>query len=74
MVEDSIPMALWKEMRDIGKKKNGQVLQVMEEEGEIFPSPPLLPTDHIQGPLLLLPHLKIDFLWTEAVLDQDLPL
>ena len=50
MVEDSIPKAFWKEMRDIGKKRNGQVLQVMEEKGEIFPSPPPQPTDYIQGP------------------------
>ena len=74
MVEDSIPKALWKEMRDMGKKKNGHVLQVMEEGGEMFPSPPLQPTDHIQGPLPLLHHQKIDFLWTGAVLDQGLPL
>ena len=49
MVEDSIPKALLKETKDIGKK-NGQVLHVMEEEGEMFPSPPLQPTDHILGP------------------------
>ena len=60
-------------MKDIGKKKNGQVLQVMEEEGGMFPSPPLQPIDHIQGPFPLLSHLKIDFLWTEAVLDWELP-
>ena len=61
-------------MKDIGKKRNGQFLQVIKEEGGIFPSLPLQPTDHIQGPLPFLPHLKIDFLQTGAVLDQDLPL
>ena len=72
MVEDSIPKALWKEMRDIGRKRNGQVLQVMGERGEIFPSPPPQLMDHIKGPLPLLPHLRMDFLQTGAVLDQDL--
>ena len=74
MGEDSIPKALWKEMRDIGRKRNGQVLQVMGEWGEIFPSPPPQLVDHIKGPLPLLPHLRIDFIWTGVVLDQDLPL
>ena len=40
MEEEFIPKALWKEMRDIGRKKNGQVLQVMGEKEEIFLSPP----------------------------------
>ena len=66
--------ALWKEMGDIGKKKNGQALQVMEEGGEMFLSPSLQSTDHIQEPLPLLHHQKVDFLWTGAALDQDLPL
>ena len=44
MEEDFIPKALWKEMRDIGRKKNGQVPQVMGEKEEIFLSPP--PTAH----------------------------
>ena len=74
MEEDSIPKALWKEMRDIGRKRNGQVLQVMGERAEIFPSPPPQLADHIKGPLPLLPHLRIDFLWTGVVLEQDLPL
>ena len=39
-----------------------------------FPFPPHWPTDHIQGPLPLLPHQKIDFLQTGAVLGLDLPL
>ena len=34
MEEDSIPSPLWKEIRELGRKRNGQVLQVMEEEGE----------------------------------------
>ena len=74
MGEDSIPKALWKEMRDIGRKRNGQVLQVMGERGQIFPSPPPQLADHIKGPLPLLFHLTIDFLQTGVVLDQDLPL
>ena len=32
MGEDSIPKFLWKEIRRIGRRRNGQVLQVMEEE------------------------------------------
>ena len=68
MEEDSIPKVLWKEMRDIGRKRNGQVLQVMGG-GEIFPSPPPQLVDHIKGPLPLLPHLRIDFLWTGVVLE-----
>ena len=74
MGEDSIPKVLWKEIRDIGRKRNGQVLQVMRERGEIFPSPPPQLADHIKGPFPLLSHLRIDFLWTGVVLDQDLPL
>ena len=35
MKEDSIPRPLWKEIREMGRRRNGQVLQVMEEEGEI---------------------------------------
>ena len=61
MVEDSIPKALWKEMRDIGRKRNGQVLQVMGERGEIFPSPSPQLADHINGPLPILLHPRIDF-------------
>ena len=72
MEEGSIPKVLWKEMRDIGRKRKGQVLQVTGERGEIFPSPPPQLADHIKGPLPLLPYLKIDFLQTGAVLDQDL--
>ena len=72
MEEDSIPKALWNEMRDIGRKRNGQVLQAMGEKEEIFPSPPPQLVDHIKGSLPLLPHLRIDFLWTGVVLEQDL--
>ena len=34
MGEDFIPRPLWKEIREIGRKRNGQVLRVIEEEGE----------------------------------------
>ena len=47
MGEDSIPKVFWKEMRVIGMKRNGQVLQVMGERGEIFPSPPPQLAGHI---------------------------
>ena len=67
MEEDSIPKALWKEMRDIGRKRNGQVLQVMGEKEEIFLFPPLQFKNHIKGPHPLLPHLRIDFSWTGVV-------
>ena len=35
MGEDSIPRPLWKEIREIGRRRNGQFLQVMEEEEEM---------------------------------------
>ena len=41
MVEDFIPKALWKEMKVIVKWRNGQILQVKEEGGVMFPSTPL---------------------------------
>ena len=72
MEEDSIPKALWKGMRDIGRKRNGQVPQVIGERGEIFPSPPPQLVDYTKGPLPLLPHPRIDFLWTGVVLEQGL--
>ena len=65
--EDSIPKALSKEIREIGRKKNGQVLQVMGEKEEIFPSPLLQLKDHTKGLLPLLPHQRIDFLPTGVV-------
>ena len=74
MVEDSIPKALWNEMKGIGRKRNGQVLQVMGEKGEIFPSPPLQLMDHIKGPLPLLPHPKIDFLLDWSSIRSGSPL
>ena len=61
MEEELIPKALWKEMRDLGRKKNGQVLQVMGDKEEIFLSPPPQLTNYIKGTLPLLPHLRIDF-------------
>ena len=36
MEEDSISRLHWKEIREIGRRRNGQVLQVMEVEGETF--------------------------------------
>ena len=74
MVEDCIPKALWKEIRDIGKQRNGQILQVREEGEVMFLSPPLQLTVDNQGPHSLLPHQKIDSLQIGAVLDQDLHL
>ena len=61
-------------MKDIGKERNGQILQVMEEGKMMLPSLPLQSTANSQGPLSLLPHQKIGFLQTGVVLDQDLHL
>ena len=61
-------------MRDIGRKRIGQVLHVMGEREEIFLPPSLQFTDHIKGSLPLMPHLRIDFLLIGVVLDWDLPL
>ena len=55
MEEDSIPKALWNEMREIGMKRNGQVLQVMGQKEEIFPSPLLQFKEHTKGLLPLTP-------------------
>ena len=41
MAEDSIPKALWKEMKDTGKQRNGKILQMREDRGVMLPSPPL---------------------------------
>ena len=70
MVGDFIHMALWKEMKVIVKQRIGQILQVKEEEGVMFPS------THLQliGPLQHQPHQKTDSSQTGAVLDQDLHL
>ena len=67
MEEEFIPKDLWEEVRDIGRKKSGQVLQVMGEKEEIFLSPPPQLMNHIKGPLPLLPHLRIDFSQTGLV-------
>ena len=67
MEEDSIPRPLWKEIREIGRKRNGQVLPVMEEEGETSLFLPLQYKSHNKGPHPLLPHLKIDFSWIGVV-------
>ena len=66
MEEDSIPKPLWKEIREIGRKRNHQVLQVMGEKEEIFLFPPLQFKNHIKGSHPLLPHLRIDFSWTRV--------
>ena len=34
MGEESIPRPFWKELREIGRRRNGQILRVMEEEQE----------------------------------------
>ena len=46
MGEDSISRLLWKEIREIGRKRNGQVLQVMEEEEEMSLLLPLQYKNH----------------------------
>ena len=48
MVEDSIPKALWREMKDTAKQRDGQIPQVREERGVMLPSTPLQPTVDIQ--------------------------
>ena len=40
MGEDSIPRLLWKEIRGIDRRRNGQVLQVIEEEETSLFLPP----------------------------------
>ena len=72
MVEDFIPKALWKEMKVIVSQRNGQVLQVKEEEGVMFPSTSLQPIADIQGPLQHQPHQKTGSSQIGAALDQDL--
>ena len=67
MEEDSILKPLWKEIREIGRKRNGQVLQVMGEKEEIFLFPPPQFKNHNKVPHPLLPHLRIDFSWTGIV-------
>ena len=67
MGEDSIPRLLWKEIREIGRRRNGQVLRVMEEEEETSLFLSLQYKNHNKQPHPLLLHLKIDFLWTGVV-------
>ena len=67
MEEDFIPKALWNEMKEIGRKRNGQILQVMGEKEEMFLSPLLQLKKHTKGLLPLLPPLRIDFSWTGVV-------
>ena len=59
--EDSIPRLLWKEILEIGRRRNDQILRVMEEEVETSLFLPLQYTNHNKWPHLLLLHLKIDF-------------
>ena len=67
MEEDSIPRLLWKEIKEIGRKRNGQVLQVMGEQEETFLFIPPPFKSHNKGPNPLLLHLKTDFSWIRAV-------
>ena len=62
MEEDSILRPLWKEVKKIDRKKSGQILQVMEEEEEMYPFLPLQYKSHNKGPHPLQHHLKIGFL------------
>ena len=67
MEGDFILRPLQKEIKEIGRRRNGQYLQVIEEEAEMFPFLPLQYKNcHIELPTLLLP-LKIDFLWIGGV-------
>ena len=74
MVKDFILKALWKEMKVIVKWRNGQILQVKEEGGVMFPSTPLQAIADIQGPLQHQPHQKTGSSQIGAALDQDLHL
>ena len=65
--EVSIPRPLWKEIREIGRRRNGQALQVMEGEEETSLFLPLQYKNQNKGPHPLLLHLKIDFSWTGVV-------
>ena len=62
MEGDFILRHLQKEIKEIGRRKNGQYLQVMEGETEMFLFlPPQYKNCHIELHPLLLP-LKINFL------------
>ena len=54
MEEDSIPGPLWKEIREIGTKRNGQILQGVGEEEETFLFLPVPFKSHNKGPSPLL--------------------
>ena len=67
MEEYFILRPLQREIREIGRRRNGQFLQVMEGEGETFLFlPPQYKDRNIElHPLLLL--LRIDFSWIGVV-------
>ena len=67
MEEDSILRPLWKEVKKIDRKRNGQALQVMGEEDKMYPFLPSQYRSHNKGPHPLLLYLKIDFSWIEIV-------
>ena len=67
MEKNSIPRLPWKEIREIGGKRNGQVLQVRGEQEETFPCLPPPFKSHNKGPRPLLLHLKTDFSWIRVV-------
>ena len=74
MEGDFILGHLQKEIRETGKRRNGQYLQVLEEEAEMFLFLPLQNENHhIEHHPLLLP-LRMDFSQTGVVLAWDLPL
>ena len=65
--EHSILRPLWRELREIGRRRNGQVLQVMEEEGETFLFLPPQYNNHNKKLHPLLLHLKTVFSWIGVV-------
>ena len=74
MEGDIILRHLQKEIRDTNRRRNGEYLQVLEEEAQtfLFP-PPHNENHHIELPPLLLP-LRIDFSQIGVVSEWDLPL
>ena len=56
-----------KKIREIGRRRNGQVLRIMEEKGEMSLFLPPQYKSHNKGPHPLLLHLKIDFSWIGVV-------
>ena len=69
MEEDSIPRPLWKEIREIGRKRKGKVLQVGRRD---VPVSSLQYKSHNKGSHPLLLHLKIDFSQTGVVYEGHL--